>query len=157
INFDLIMGSEEFNASADFGDLAIVMVNGVNYALFGNDAANTLTLNQDFQPAISNNPPPVTMPIEYSGVTALLNVLAPVHVGINTIKIAIGDLGDATYDSGLFIGNIRGLLTGSAGMYVDCTGTSGADNLVGTDLNEQFFLGNGDDVAEAAGGNDVVR
>lgn len=156
ISFDMIMGSEEATTAPPFGDLAAVFVNGVNQAKFDGDAERILSLNQDFAPVVLNSFAD-PLPIEYSGITKLLNVVAPVHLGFNTIKIAIADLSDSDFDSGLFIGNLQGLLTGAAGMYVHVDGTGAPDDLAGGALPELFALGLGNDTVHAGDGNDLVR
>lgn len=155
ITFDVVMGSEEAATASD-GDIAGVFVNGVNYALFGNDPAKTLSLNQFFQPmAVNNAGSP--MPIEYAGVSRVLTVSAPVHAGANTIKVAIGDTGDRIYDSGLFVSNLQGYKAGAPGMFVALAGTAGADGLTGTPLGDSIVALAGNDTVNGGEGDDIVR
>ena len=78
ISFDLVFGSDEYPEWVDqFVDSAIVMVNGVNYALFNHDPMHPLSVISSnltagyFQDNTTN-----AFPIEYDGVSHLLKIVA---------------------------------------------------------------------------------
>ena len=109
VSFDLVFGSDEFPEWVDqFVDSAIVMVNGVNYALFNHDPLHPLSVVSSnlaagyFQDNAGN-----ALPIEYDGVSHVLKIVAPIISGgaTNHIKIGIADTGDHIYDSGIFLSN----------------------------------------------------
>jgi VCBS repeat-containing protein len=120
ITFDLVSGSDEFPQYIDdFVDIAGVFVNDVNYALFDNDPTRPLSvlqrniasghfINNTGEPGPAGfTGPSASLPIEYNGVSVPLSIVAPVRLGLNTIKIAIADTGDEGLDSGLFVSNLR--------------------------------------------------
>jgi hypothetical protein len=83
VSFDLVFGSDEFPEWVDqFVDAAVVMVNGVNYALFNHDPLHPLSVISSNLAAgyfidNANN----ALPIEYDGVSHLLKIVAPIHAG----------------------------------------------------------------------------
>src|SRR5512139_217890 len=77
ISFDLVFGSDEFPEWVDqFVDCAVVMVNGVNYALFNHDPSHPLSVVSAnlaagyFQDNAGN-----TFQIQYDGVSNLLKIV----------------------------------------------------------------------------------
>ncbi|MBL8698540.1 MAG: choice-of-anchor L domain-containing protein [Alphaproteobacteria bacterium] len=174
IKFNAVFGSDEFPEWVDaYVDIGVVLVNGVNVAYFNNDPMaplsvvsgnlaanyfndNTGNLDTPSFGGIAVPGVPSTYPIEYDGISNVLSILAPVHLGTNTIKIAIADTGDHVLDSGLFISNLMATDVPTSGVVLDHPCTEGSDNETGTDAAESFDAKGGDDVISAGGGNDVV-
>ena len=94
--------------------------------------------------------------IEYDGVSVKLTILAPVHFGLNTIKLGVADTGDSIYDSGLFAANLRLSKTGANGVVKTVDGDSGNNVLHGSNLAEFFDAGAGNDKVFGLGGNDIL-
>ena len=167
VSFDVVFGSEEYPEWVDqFVDCAIVMVNGVNYALFNHDPNHPLSVVSSnlaagyFQ---DNAVDPVTglslLPIEYDGVSHVLKIVAPIKAGgeINHIKIGIADTGDHIYDSGIFLANFSaGNIPGSGLVAPTDTCTESSDSVTGSTQDEYFDLLGGDDTVYAGGGDDIV-
>src|SRR6185503_18374553 len=159
VSFDLVFGSDEFPEWVDqFVDCAIVMVNGVNYALFNHDPLHPLSVVSAnlaagyFQDNAGN-----ILPIEYDGVSHVLKIVAPIISGAtNQIKIGIADTGDHIYDSGIFLANFSAGNIPGSGVIAPTTGTAGDDNLTGTAQAEYFDLSGGNDAAYAGAGDDIV-
>ncbi|BFM40223.1 hypothetical protein OLK001_21490 [Synechocystis sp. LKSZ1] len=163
ISFDIVFGSDEYPEWVDaFVDSAIVMVNGVNYALFNHDPLHPLSVVSSnlaagyFQDNATN-----ALPIEYDGVSHVLKIVAPIHGGgiNNHIKIAIADTGDHIYDSGIFISNLSaGNTPGSGVVSVTPPGstTNSNDVVTGSAQDEFIDLQGGDDIAYAGAGDDIV-
>ncbi|HEX2555549.1 MAG TPA: choice-of-anchor L domain-containing protein, partial [Microvirga sp.] len=120
IKFDIAFGSEEFPEFADDKvDIAGVFVNGTNYALFDNDATKPLSvLQRNIDGNYFRDNADGSLPIEYDGLSIPLTIVAPVHPGVNTIKIAIADTGDGSWDSGLFVSNFRSSTDAGGGIVV---------------------------------------
>lgn len=160
IRFNAVFGSDEYPEWVDtsFVDIGAVIVNGVNTALF--DPANPLTplsiIGSNLSANYFINNTDGHLPIEYDGVTNVLDIFAPVHQGLNTIKIGISDTGDHIYDSGLFISNLTGTTYSTSGVYLDHAGTEGAETQIGGAEAEVYDALGGDDVVLAYEGNDVV-
>ena len=100
ISFDLVFGSDEYPEWVDqFVDTAIVMVNGVNYALFEQNPNRPLTvISQNLAAGYFQNNVNNALPIEYDGVSRVLRIVAPILGGgaLNSIKIAVADTHLAT-------------------------------------------------------------
>ena len=159
IRFDLVFGSEEYPEFVDseYVDIAAVWINGVNYALFGGNPDQPLSvISRNLAAGGFVDNEGGGLPIEYNGVSRVLTVVAPVVDGLNTLKIAIGDTGDQILDSGLFISNLRAVTYGGPGLANAVPGTTGDDDLVGTPFADVFTLGAGNDRATGLGGNDVI-
>ena len=160
VSFDLVFGSDEFPEWVDqFVDSAIVMVNGVNYALFNHDPMHPLSVVSSnlaagyFQDNAGN-----VLPIEYDGVSHVLKIVAPIIPGgaTNHIKIGIADTGDHIYDSGIFIANLSAGNIPGSGVVSSTTGTGGNDTVTGSSQAEYFDLQGGDDSCYAGAGDDIV-
>jgi Ca2+-binding RTX toxin-like protein len=160
VSFDIVFGSDEFPEWVDqFVDCAVVMVNGVNYALFNHDPLHPLSVVGSnlaagyFQDNAGN-----VLPIEYDGVSHVLKIVAPIIPGaVNHIEIGIADTGDHIYDSGIFISNLAaGNIPGSGVVNpsVICDDTD--NSVTGSAMDEYFDLQGGDDVAYAGAGDDIV-
>ena len=162
ISFDLVFGSDEYPEWVDqFVDTAIVMVNGVNYALFEQNPNRPLTvISQNLAAGYFQNNVNNALPIEYDGVSRVLRIVAPILGGgaLNSIKIAVADTGDHIYDSGLFISGLRAGTTPGQGLVTrpstPCTDSS--DYVTGGLQGESFDLFGGDDHCFAGGGSDIV-
>ena len=140
--FDLVFGSEEFpEYSNSFVDGAVVMVDGVNYALF-NGASTPLsvtdaniaggyfynnTASGTSQGGVALPGAQMILPVEYDGISQSLRITGQLGAGtattidgksgtLHTIKIAIADTNDHGLDSGIWIGNIS--LGGGGGLGV---------------------------------------
>jgi hypothetical protein len=119
-----VFASEEYNEFVNgvSSDVFAFWVNGVNCATVGatNERVSINTVNHgwlaDMQEAsnpnlfVNNDPwhgPPLATPLrdtEMDGLTVALTCRADVLVGeVNTIRLAIADVGDAYYDSNVFI------------------------------------------------------
>jgi len=110
ITLQFVFSSEEYleYVSSGYNDAFGVWVNGV-YApvtvLNGGVAAiDTVNTTQNSNLFLNNPASADTYNSEMDGLTRVLTVKAPVAAGAeNTIKIAIADAGDATYDSNVLI------------------------------------------------------
>jgi len=168
VSFDIVVGSDEYPEWVDqFVDCAIVMVNGINYALFNHDPNHPLSVVSSnlaagyFQ---DNAIDPVTgvspLPIEYDGVSHALKIVAPIINGgaTNHIKIGIADTGDHIYDSGMFIANFAAGVIPGSGVVSTQSGscTESSDAVTGSTQDEYFDLQAGDDTLYAGGGDDIV-
>jgi len=161
VSFDLVFGSDEFPEWVDqFVDSAIVMVNGVNYALFNHDPNHPLSVVSSnlaagyFQDNAGN-----VLPIEYDGVSHVLKIVAPIIPGAtNHITIGIADTGDHIYDSGIFLANLSAGTIPGSGVVVTppSSGTDNSDNLTGSSKDEYFDLKGGDDTCYSGAGDDIV-
>ena len=161
ISFDLVFGSDEYPEWVDaFVDSAVVMLNGINYALFNHDPNAPLSVISTNLAAgyFQDNNGTNLLPIEYDGVSHVLKIVAPIIAGqTNTIKIGIADTGDHILDSGIFIANFSAGTTPGSGV-VDNPGggTTGDDTCTGSSKSEYFDLQAGNDIAYAGGGDDIV-
>ncbi|MGB4497489.1 MAG: cadherin-like domain-containing protein [Methylococcaceae bacterium] len=162
ITFDLVMGSDEYPEWVNsFVDSAVVIVNGVNYALFNHNPNNPLSVvSQNLAAGYFQNNANKILPIEYDGVSQVLKIVAPINAGgtVNHIKIGVADTGDHIYDTGLFIANLSAGNAPGSGIVVTppSTGTSGNDNLTGSGKDEYFDLKEGDDTVYSGIGDDIV-
>jgi len=160
VSFDLVFGSDEFPEWVDlFVDCAVVIVNGVNYALFNHDPLHPLSVISPnlaagyFQDNAGN-----VLPIEYDGVSKILKIVAPIIPGgaVNHIKIGIADTGDHILDSGIFIANLSAGTTPGSGVVNPITCDDSSNSVNGSAQDEYFDLKGGDDIAYAGAGDDIV-
>jgi len=162
ISFDLVFGSDEYPEWVDqFVDTAIVMVNGVNHALFERNPNRPLTvISPNLAAGYFQNNAGNVLPIEYDGVSRVLRIVAPILGGgaLNTIKIAVADTGDHIYDSGLFIAGLRAGTTPGQGLVTRPTTpcTDSSDYVAGGLSGESFDLLGGDDHCFSGGGSDLI-
>jgi hypothetical protein len=168
LRFDVVFGSDEYPeySNTTFVDVAGVYVNGIDYALFNANPKQPLSVIDDnltagnFRDNQGN-----ALPIEYDGVSTKLQVTAPIHMGLNTVKIAIADTGDSIYDSGIFVSGLQAVNYAGYGLaqQVPVTGgsqvTDTADNQVyqGDALNNVVLLLSGQDVVDGGAGIDKVK
>ena len=161
VSFDLVFGSEEYPEWVDaFVDCAVVIVDGVNYALFNKNANAPLSvISPNLAAGYFQDNANGSLPIEYDGVSGRLRIVAPLDLGrsIHTIKIGIADTGDHILDSGLFISGLSAGSDPGSGVVSDPGGgTSGDDHCSGSSKDEYFNLLAGDDTVYAAGGADII-
>jgi hypothetical protein len=161
ISFDLVFGSDEYPEWVDaFVDCGVVIVDGVNYALFNNDPLHPLSvISPNLAAGYFQDNGTGIIPIEYDGVSGRLRIVAPLKAGLSThtIKIGIADTGDHILDSGLFIANMSaGTTPGSGVVSNPGGGTSGDDNCSGSSKDECFDLQAGNDTVYAGGGADII-
>lgn len=161
VSFDLVFGSEEFPEWVDqFVDCAVVMVNGVNYALFNHDPGHPLSVvGSNLAAGYFQDNADGHLSIQYDGVSQVLKIVAPINGGgaVNHIKIGIADTGDHVYDSGIFIANLTaGRIPGSGVVTTPDGCTTGDDSLIGSVQDEYFDLQSGDDTVYAGAGDDIV-
>ena len=159
ISFNIVFGTDEYPEWVDqFVDIAVVLVNGVNVAYFGNDPNAPLSvISQNLAAGYFIDNGSGNLPIEYDGVSNVLTVFAPVTLGVNTITIAIADTGDHIYDSGLFISGLQGVTLPATGVSQDIPCTEGNDDVVGTGSSESLNGLGGDDSLNGGGGDDVIQ
>ena len=104
VEFQFMFGSEEYPEWMDsqYVDGAIVLVDGVNYAKFSDGTPLSVVSKAEL---IAN----AGLSIEYDGlsvpkvITALLDAARSTH----TVKIAIADTSDDSFDSGLFLSSMK--------------------------------------------------
>ena len=162
VSFDLVFGSDEFPEWVDqFVDSAVVIVNGVNYALFSHDPQHPLSvISSNLAAGYFQDNAAGALPIEYDGVSHVLKIVTPILGAgqLNHIKIGIADTGDHIYDSGIFIANMSaGTIPGSGVVATtDIPGTDFADTVTGSLKDELFELKGGDDIAYAGAGDDII-
>lgn len=161
ISFDVVFGSDEYPEWVDqFVDAAVVLVNGVNQALFNHDPLHPLSVvSANLAAGYFQDNAAGVLPIEYDGVSHVLKIVAPIIQGqTNHIKIGIADTGDHVYDSGIFIANLAaGTIPGSGVVITPPTsGTDSSDTITGSSKDEYFDLKGGDDIVYAGAGDDIV-
>ena len=135
-------------------DVAVVLVNGQNVALFDhNPLAPLSVIGSNLAASYFMDNTDGHLPIEYDGVSARLKIIAPVVAGTNHIKIGIGDTGDHILDSGIFLANFAaGNLPGGGGVLIDQDDEIGSagDDLI--DLSSRST----DCFAQGLGGDDIL-
>lgn len=161
ISFDLVFGSEEYPEWVDaFVDCAVVIVNGVNYALFNHDPNAPLSvISPNLAAGYFQDNAGGQLLIQYDGVSQVLKIVAPIkgNGATNRIKIGIADTGDHILDSGVFIANMSaGNIPGSGVVSTPGGCSVGDDNVTGSLKNEYFDLQAGNDTVYAGAGDDIV-
>lgn len=159
LSLDLMFGSDEYPefSNTSFVDIAAVLLNGQNIALFNAQPDQPLSVIEK-NLAVGNfrNNTDNSLPIEYDGLSGKLTINAGLKPGVNTLKIAIADTGDRIYDSGLFVGNLKATQFGGSGLTAVTQGTSGNDTITGSANNELIDAGDGDDLIDPGTGDDIV-
>lgn len=159
LSLDLMFGSDEYPefSNTSFVDIAAVLLNGQNIALFNGQSDQPLSvIAKNLSVGNFRNNTDKSLPIEYDGLSGKLTINSGLKPGVNSLKIAIADTGDTIYDSGLFIGNLKATQFGGSGLSVVKQGSDSNDNLLGTANNETFDAGAGDDVIDPGEGDDIV-
>ena len=108
VNFNYVFASEEYDEYVDdqFNDVFGFFLNGVNIATIPNTnppvpvSINTVYVEDNSQFFVENDGD-VGFPYnhEADGHTTVLTAVANPEQGVNTIKLAIADAGDSSYDS----------------------------------------------------------
>lgn len=158
VMFDIVFGSDEFPewSSSSYADIAAVMVNGKNAAFFGGDSKKPLSILDQNKGYFQDNQNGAIQ-FEYDGISNKLTVIAKVHEGVNEIKIAIADTGDYSYDSGIFISNVRGSTKDVEGILNEVMGSDGKDNLKAVKGIDNVLIGGlGKDKLHANTGFDIL-
>ena len=107
--FEYVFSSEEYNeyVGSQFNDVFAFYINGVNCAVVGSPPlpVTVNTINLGSNPALyRNNSSPSTIDIEPDGLTTVLVCQADVVPNVvNTVKLAIADASDPSFDSWVFI------------------------------------------------------
>jgi hypothetical protein len=120
ISFDLVFGSDEFPEYVAPNDTFGAFLDGVHITADG--SGNPVTVSNDYfllnnSGAALTGKHPVTMSVEYDGLTRSLHVVAPLDpiVTTHTLKFAIADVIDDTIDSGVFLSRLAGSSAAAAG------------------------------------------
>lgn len=162
ISLSALFGSDEFPefSNTSFVDIAAILVDGVNYALFNGEATQPLSvLEQNLTAGNFVDNLDGHLPIEYDGISTELVIVAPLNTTLqtHTLSIMIADTGDGIYDSGIFLSALTATnRAGSGGTKLIVEGSSGSDLYQGGDYAEQYFGGEGNDTVYAADGNDDI-
>lgn len=117
--FDYVFSSEEYNefVGSVYNDVFGFFVNGVNIALIPNSSlpvsVNNINCGNPYNPPIGNhcdlfvnNDPSDGTPAvntEMDGFTSILTATAPLHPGLNRIRLAIADASDTSLDSNILL------------------------------------------------------
>jgi hypothetical protein len=118
VSFKYVFSSDEYNefVGQGFNDVFGFFVNGTNCATVGGQPVSVDTINggNPFGTGASNpslyrnndpnDPGPATIDTQMDGLTTVLTCAAAVNANqTNTMKLAIADVGDSSYDSNVFI------------------------------------------------------
>ena len=117
--FQYVFGSEEYNefVGSGFNDTFQLLLNGVNIALVpggggvvsinnvncGTNSAFYRNNSANAGAASCANQPNLNLNIQYDGLTVVLTASGTVGTGVNNFKFRIADVGDQSWDSGVFI------------------------------------------------------
>jgi Ca2+-binding RTX toxin-like protein len=159
VQLDLVFGSDEYPEFVDspYVDIAAVLVNGVNYALFQGKPNQPLSVTQrSLDSGAFQDNGDGHLAIEYDGLSRKLTITAPVIAGANTLKIAIGDTGDAIYDSAVIVANLRAVANAGSALALRVDGTAANDTLDGTVGDDLISLFAGNDSSDGGAGNDLL-
>ena len=159
ISFNIVFGSDEYPEWVNqFVDIGVVLINGVNVALFNHNSMAPLSvIGSNLASGYFINNVDGHLPIEYDGVSAPMTVFAPVRMGVNTLKIGVADTRDHIYDSGLFISGMVGTTVPVSGITLDMDGSELEDSIQGTDASENIQSFDGNDIINAEGGDDIIQ
>jgi len=178
LTFDLMFASEEFPQFANkYVDGAVIMVDGVNYALFNkDDPLSILSVTQSnvdakyFYANSQLEDGTSVYPTEFNGVSRLISVVAPIvdpTLKTHTVSIAIADTNDHSLDSGIFLTNLDSVdlhrseyvppdFPGRDGLFAAAASTTGNDVVVGSEARDFSQSGPGNDDVDSGAGDDVV-
>lgn len=112
--FQYVFGSEEYNeyVGSQFNDSFELLLNGVNIALLpSGDAVTINNVNCNKNSAYFRNNdsgagcqnPFLNLDVQYDGLTTVLTASGQVGNGVNHFEFRVKDVGDARWDSGVFI------------------------------------------------------
>lgn len=157
VQLDAVFAGEALRERIEggFGDVAAVWVNGRVVAVLGGQAPQPgIDAWSGLGSGIFIDNTEGAIRIEYDAVSQRLSIAAPVSPGLNTLKIAIGDVGDAANDSALIVSNLALVRDAPTGLLRVIEGTSADDLLQGGEGADRVGLGEGNDTASGLGGND---
>ena len=135
IFIQFVFGSEEYNEFVgSFNDAFAFFVNGVNCARSASGtvvSVNTINLQSNAAQFRNNEFPSTAIDVEMDGLTTVLTCTAQVPVGVpSTMKLAIADALDGSYDSNVFIRagslttNLPPIAVAGADLVRECTGVN---------------------------------
>lgn len=107
IFFNYVFASEEYNeyVGSAFNDLFELKLNGANIALVpgGGGVVSINNVNNGINSAYyrDNNGGPIN--VGYDGLTTVLTASADLAAGMNHFEFSVKDIGDARFDSGVFL------------------------------------------------------
>lgn len=160
VQLDAVFASEALRErmQGGFGDVAAVWVNGRSIALLGGQASSPgIDAWGGLGSGVFIDNTEGAIRIEYDAVSQRLSIAGPVSPGRNTLKIAIGDVGDAAHDSALIVSNVSLVRDAPKGLLRVIEGTSAEDVLQGGEGADRMLPGSGNDTASGFGGNDWIR
>lgn len=110
ISLDFIFASEEFPDQGVTDSLGI-FVDGINYAFFADGSLVSFT--QGVNASQFNDNTANTFNTEYDGFSNELNLIGLLdsNLSTHTIKIAIADTSDSSWDSAVFLSNLKAVTT----------------------------------------------
>lgn len=107
IFFNYVFASEEYNeyVNSSFNDTFALLLNGVNIALLpnGGGTVSINNVNNGSNSAFYRDNTVLGLDTQYDGLTTILTASATGLTGTNTFEFRIQDVGDASFDSGVFI------------------------------------------------------
>jgi len=114
VSSSFVFASDEFPTQT-VTDIFGFFVDNVNYAFFPGGALVSNIPAANFQ---SNPVGTANYPIEYNGLTTSLFVQGLLNSSLttHTLTIAIADTNDSIYDSGVFIGGLKGSVSDNGGI-----------------------------------------
>lgn len=105
--FNYVFASEEYNeyVGSSYNDVFELLLNGVNIALLpgAGGVVSINNVNNGSNSAYYRDNTGGSVDSGYDGLTTVLNAKAFGLVGLNTFEFLIKDMGDSSYDSGVFI------------------------------------------------------
>ena len=115
--FQYVFGSEEYNefVGSIFNDTFALELNGTNIALVpgggGVVSINNVNCttnsayyrNNSAATGACANSPNLSLDIQYDGLTVILTASGTTQAGLNNFKFRVTDVGDSSWDSGVFI------------------------------------------------------
>lgn len=161
LSFNVLFASDEYPeyVNSQFNDAFAAFLDGDNITFDQN--GKPLTVNNNFflldndpwhpgHPA-KTNATPVSLFLEYDGLTPLLVTSWPLTPGTHTLKLMIADAGDSILDSAVFLSNFKFSMSGSAGTGIappPDIGTSPSLDPTGSKLVAHYMFDDGGDDAE---------
>jgi hypothetical protein len=105
--FNYVFASEEYNeyVNSQYNDVFQLLLDGVNIALVpgGGGVVSINNVNLGSNAAYYKNNSPGPYDLQYDGLTTMLTATASGLIGTHTFEFLIKDMGDSSYDSGVFI------------------------------------------------------
>lgn len=106
IFFNYVFASEEYNeyVNSSFNDTFALLLNGVNIALLPNgDTVSINNVNNGSNATFYRDNTVLGLNTQFDGLTTILTASATGLTGTNSFEFRIQDVGDANFDSGVFI------------------------------------------------------